>query len=171
MKHPLRNLRVVEKCPASWQEMTGGDQVRYCGQCKQNVYNLLEMTEDEALSLLAASEGKLCVRFYQRRDGTVVTSDCSRVVRTAARTKGVVATVFSCLGLGALATFLFPVMGGPAPPAETMVASYSKRVRQIDRELETVKDPEEKRVLLAMRSGYLKNLVDLRERLQRESAD
>ena len=34
------------------------------------------MTEEEALKLVEEREGRLCVRFYQRRDGTVLTTDC-----------------------------------------------------------------------------------------------
>ena len=34
------------------------------------------MTEDAALKLVEEREGRLCIRFYQREDGTVLTSDC-----------------------------------------------------------------------------------------------
>jgi hypothetical protein len=34
------------------------------------------MTEAEARSVVAERDGRVCVRFYQRRDGTVLTSDC-----------------------------------------------------------------------------------------------
>jgi hypothetical protein len=34
------------------------------------------MTEEEALKLVEEREGRLCVRFYQREDGTVITRDC-----------------------------------------------------------------------------------------------
>jgi len=56
--------------------MDGDDQVRFCRECSRNVYNLSEMTQDEAQRIVAEREGRLCVRFYQRRDGTVLTSDC-----------------------------------------------------------------------------------------------
>ena len=56
--------------------MEGDDRVRFCGECELNVYNLSSMTEDEALKLVEEREGRLCVRFYQREDGTVLTSDC-----------------------------------------------------------------------------------------------
>jgi hypothetical protein len=50
--------------------------VRFCGQCNLNVYNLSGMTRDEAESLIARNEGRLCVRFYKRRDGSIITQDC-----------------------------------------------------------------------------------------------
>jgi hypothetical protein len=34
------------------------------------------MTRDEAESLVARHEGRLCVRFYRRFDGSIITQDC-----------------------------------------------------------------------------------------------
>lgn len=63
--------------------MQGSPQIRHCGVCRSNVYNLSEMTEEQAESLLARND-ELCVRYYRRNDGTIVTSDC-RPVQTASR--------------------------------------------------------------------------------------
>ena len=41
---PLEQIRVASPCHANWDEMTGTDQARFCGQCRKNVYNLSEMT-------------------------------------------------------------------------------------------------------------------------------
>jgi len=56
--------------------MDGDNRVRFCRECSRNVYNLSAMTEREDRRVVAEREGRLCVRFYQRRDGTVLTSDC-----------------------------------------------------------------------------------------------
>jgi hypothetical protein len=56
--------------------MTGDNRVRHCQECKLNVYNLSEMTRSEAERLIAGREGRLCVRFYRRADGTILTRDC-----------------------------------------------------------------------------------------------
>jgi hypothetical protein len=48
-----------------------------------NVYNLSDMTKLEAENLLTVSEGRLCVRFYRREDGTVLTADCPVGLRAA----------------------------------------------------------------------------------------
>ena len=69
-------LEFASPCPASWDEMEGDERVRSCGECDQNVYNFSEMTEDEALALLREREGRVCVRVYQRDDGTSLTKDC-----------------------------------------------------------------------------------------------
>jgi hypothetical protein len=56
--------------------MIGTDRVRFCGQCNLNVYNLSSMTKIQAESLIADTEGRLCVRFYRRADGSILTRDC-----------------------------------------------------------------------------------------------
>ncbi len=73
---PLNNIRIASPCSADWNEMYGSERKRFCGDCKLNVYNLSDMTKDEAENLLMKSEGRLCVRFYQRADGSVITQDC-----------------------------------------------------------------------------------------------
>lgn len=74
--NPLDNVRVASPCSADWNEMYGDDRKRFCSDCKLNVYNLSDMTRQEAESLLLNWEGRLCVRFYRRADGTVLTKDC-----------------------------------------------------------------------------------------------
>jgi hypothetical protein len=65
--------------------MRGDDQVRFCGKCRLNVYNLSGMSRRQAEALLGRSEGRVCVRFYRRPDGTVMTRDCGTVARGLAR--------------------------------------------------------------------------------------
>jgi hypothetical protein len=75
----LPNIRVASPCRADWNKMTkldGDDRVRACADCNKNVYNLSEMTRDEAEALILAKEGRLCVRYYQRHDGTILLKDC-----------------------------------------------------------------------------------------------
>jgi len=76
----LQYVKVAAPCPASWQNMTPVDtdpeRVRFCTQCRMNVYNLSEMTQPEAEGLLRSHEGRLCVRYFQRSDGTILTKDC-----------------------------------------------------------------------------------------------
>jgi len=77
----LDNIQVAAPCPMSWEKMSGDDRVRHCQECKLNVYNLSEMTRRDAESLISSREGRLCVRFYRRADGTVLTRDCPRGLR------------------------------------------------------------------------------------------
>ncbi len=73
---PLNNIKIASPCSARWEEMFGNERKRFCGECKLNVYNLSGMTKYDAENLLLVSEGRLCVRYFQRNDGTVLTADC-----------------------------------------------------------------------------------------------
>lgn len=107
--NPLNNLKIASPCEANWDEMQGDQRKRFCGECKLNVYNLSGMTKTEAEELLSNSEGRLCVRFYQRTDGTVLTEDCpvgwakikQRVSKTAAAFASLIIGLVSGLGLTA----------------------------------------------------------------------
>lgn len=74
----LDDIRVASPCPADWSKMAGDDRVRHCNACNLNVYDLSEMTREEATRLVFETEGRVCARFYRRNDGTVVTNDCPR---------------------------------------------------------------------------------------------
>src|SRR6266550_4734700 len=85
---PLEVLDIADPCTVDWNEMRGdgGDaRVRFCHHCSLNVYNLSEMTRDAAETLVAEREGRLCVRFYRRADGTVITRDCENAWKRAAK--------------------------------------------------------------------------------------
>mgnify|MGYP007088033300 CR=1 FL=1 len=73
---PLNNIKIASPCSADWSAMTGDERKRFCGDCKLHVYNLSGMTKYDAENLLRNNEGGLCVRYFQRADGTVMTSDC-----------------------------------------------------------------------------------------------
>ena len=113
---PLNNIKIASPCPADWNEMYGDDRKRFCGDCKLNVYNLSGMTKDEAESLIMNAEGRLCVRFYKRADGSVITADCpvgwaklkhrTRVYATA------VASLLMALFTGVLFVSFFSKQGG-----------------------------------------------------------
>lgn len=77
--NPLDNVRIAAPCPASWDAMTGDARVRFCSSCELSVYNLSGMSKRDAEALLqnaADGGGRLCVRFYRRADGTILTREC-----------------------------------------------------------------------------------------------
>ncbi|MFK7986564.1 MAG: hypothetical protein AB8I08_11120 [Sandaracinaceae bacterium] len=98
-------ITVTNPCTESWEGMRGDGPVRHCGLCKKNVYNLSAMTAEEAEQTVQEREGRLCVRFYRRADGTVSTVDCApmrfaALRRTARRTMtGAAALLVALLGL------------------------------------------------------------------------
>ena len=74
--NPPFKIKITSPCPARWEDMGGDDRVRFCDQCRKNVYNLSAMTAREAQELMTGKSSDLCVRIYQRADGTVMTEDC-----------------------------------------------------------------------------------------------
>ncbi len=74
--NPLEHVKVAEPCPANWDNMCGNEQVRFCGQCNLSVYNLSGMTRHEAEAFVTRAEGRVCVRFFRRADGTLLTENC-----------------------------------------------------------------------------------------------
>lgn len=82
----LNRVRVASPCNARWEDMTGDERVRFCGQCQKNVFNLSALSRTEAERLVREKEGKFCGRFHQRRDGRMLTADCS-VGRQRQRTR------------------------------------------------------------------------------------
>jgi hypothetical protein len=105
--NPLKHVRVAAPCPADWDRMRGDERVRFCDQCSLNVYNLSGMTRREAEALLTQAEGRLCVRFYRRRDGTILTNNCPvglralkrRASKVASATLSAVVSFFAGLGI------------------------------------------------------------------------
>jgi hypothetical protein len=100
---PLANVLVAAPCPADWDGMIGGDRVRFCSQCELNVYNLSAMSKFEAESLIARTEGRLCVRFYRRKDGSILTDNCPVGLRALKRRALRIKTAVASSLLGFLA--------------------------------------------------------------------
>lgn len=96
----LEGVHVASPCSAKWDEMIGDERVRHCLDCQKNVYNLSAMGREEAERLLQERAGKeLCVRFYRRADGTILTDDCPVGVKRRRRKKVALAVA----GAGAMA--------------------------------------------------------------------
>jgi hypothetical protein len=97
LSSPLDNLKIAAPCSADWDQMFSFEdkRVRFCSQCDLNVYNLSDMSRQEAEDLITKTEGRLCVRFYRRADGSVLTRNCpvglKKIKQRAARVAKVVA--------------------------------------------------------------------------------
>ena len=101
--NPLEQVRVAAPCRADWEQMVGDERMRYCDQCSLHVYNLSGMTRREAEALVASAEGRLCVRFYRRADGTILTRNCPVGLSALKRRAAHVATATMTAVLGLLA--------------------------------------------------------------------
>lgn len=102
--NPLQNFKIASPCSTNWEEMPDNARRRYCGQCKLNVYNLSGMLKQEAEKLLLESEESLCVRFFQRADGTAITKDYPIGWQTLKKRVSRAATAF--------VSILFGLLGG-----------------------------------------------------------
>jgi hypothetical protein len=118
----LNGLRVASPCDASWEEMEGDDLVRFCRHCQKNVYNLSGMSRREAAEFVRETEGRLCVRFYRRRDGTLLTDNCAVGFRAARR------LLLKCVGsIAATALGLFGVLSPVLGPPITGEVAFHRR--------------------------------------------
>jgi len=122
-RNTLNHVRIATPCKADWDQMTGNERVRFCSQCTLNVYNLSGMTRADAESLIARTEGRLCVRFYRRSDGSIITKDCPVGLRAIRRRMSNVAKAVSSAVMGLLAGLgVYGVVSSAVPiaPQRTM---------------------------------------------------
>ncbi|TWT98518.1 hypothetical protein [Stieleria varia] len=71
----LDHLVIKTPCTMDWGLMDGDNRKRFCSRCEKHVYDVSQMTRDEALELFAG-DGTICAKIYRRPDGTIVTSEC-----------------------------------------------------------------------------------------------
>jgi hypothetical protein len=111
--------------------MRGNDRVRHCGQCEKNVYNLSGMTRDQATALVTQNEGNLCVRFYCRADGTMLTQDCPVGMMAAVRKRVL-------LVAGVAVAFLFAAISFATAGGFVLYRMSQANDRQMPEPLQTV---------------------------------
>jgi hypothetical protein len=121
----LNTVRIASPCRASWNAMEGDDRARFCGTCRKHVYNLSALTAAEAVALVERTEGRLCGRFYRRRDGSVLTTDCPVGARRFRDGRLRQAATWGVLGLASVLSAAHLVASGagtrmcgpPSPPS------------------------------------------------------
>lgn len=73
----LDDVIIAAPCPVKWEQMQGDERVRFCASCEKNVFNISELTRNEAELFLKQRAGNLgCLRLFRRADGTIITKDC-----------------------------------------------------------------------------------------------
>lgn len=102
MAFNVDEIRVASPCHARWNDMTGDERARFCGQCQKHVYNLSAMTRAQIETLVREKEGKFCGRFYRRADGRMLTADCPSRLRRVRERIARVGGVFCALFLSAM---------------------------------------------------------------------
>jgi len=115
----LQQVRVASPCKERWDGMAGDERVRFCDRCEKNVYDLSALTASQAEALLRERGESMCVRFFRRSDGTVLTSDCpvggegKRFWRRV--TKVAVASGLAAAGITMATATIETTTGGAAP--------------------------------------------------------
>jgi hypothetical protein len=72
----LPKTKIAAPCHARWEDMAGDERSRFCAQCDKRVYNFSRMSPEEISQFILDREGRACVRFYQRTDGTMLLENC-----------------------------------------------------------------------------------------------
>lgn len=127
----LDEIEIASPCTVPWNDMRGDDRVRFCGQCRQNVYNVEALGREEARRLVREREGRMCVRILRRDDGTVVTADCWTRLR-AARRRGIACFLATLLVVGwaELVAIRFGLQAlrriGARPPTPAFAVSFDR---------------------------------------------
>lgn len=118
MSNKLDQIQIPVPCASDWEEMTGNDRIRYCAECKKNVYNLSKMTRREAEALIATKRGGLCARIVRNPDGTIHTETLPAILPADGRRASPVAAalVMAIMGLSPNAVaHPSSMMHNPAP--------------------------------------------------------
>ena len=130
----LDELTVPIQCFVPWDSLNGDDVARHCSSCNQTVHNVSAMSTVEAAAFVAANEHNVCLRFYKRPDGTIITRDCQEEIPL--RQKGVIRRagllILSWLGLSLIAGCGLCVQGKPATPKRGGQQANPVEVKQGD---------------------------------------
>jgi hypothetical protein len=122
-RHALNVLQVASPCDASWDQMSGDAQRRFCTHCNKFVHDLSAMPTDQAEKLVCESAGSLCVRFARdARTGAVLTLDYRPPPRRPSRARGVAVIASILAAMSFAATWAaYRVLRKPALPVPTMI--------------------------------------------------
>lgn len=161
-KSPLDRVTVAAPCDAGWENMVGNERVRFCAKCSMNVYNLSGMTKTDAERLVVQAEGRLCIRFYRRADGTIMTKNCPIGLRALKVRAARVATATASAALSFFAGLLAAAGLRERPPAAT--TSRVIEVQEVLREPVEVAGPP---VMGDFREQPIADYVDGRMEIRR----
>lgn len=108
-------------CPVSWDDMAGGAESRFCGECRCQVFDFAQMEPRAVKARLEASGGQLCAR-VTRKQGRIQmlappSLPAAEIPRKAERATAIAAGLFGAwLGLAA-------AQASASPPSPALAAS------------------------------------------------
>jgi len=160
----LDGLKVVKACPASWNGMKGTDQVRFCTQCSLKVYNISNMDRQVAENLIGNPEGRVCVRYYLRPDGKIMTADCPTAIRKRVKFMSILTSIFSVFGVA----WVSPVMGAAKASNSVILKSEVRQLREVDNDLQHPEPRDDRKALLETQSNLRKRIKAVAEQIRAE---
>lgn len=133
----LERIRIQKPCAADWDSMTGNERVRFCEHCNLTVNDLSRMSRSEALKLVSASGGRLCVRYVRLPDGSVRTADTPPpllygIARRASRLAAGAFTAALTLSANVAAQTRAPAGGGASDAAGAVALQGRARLSEAD---------------------------------------
>ena len=134
----IKRISVAAPCHEDWNLMKGDDRARFCGSCRETVFDLSELTESDVHALLAEHGHDICVQFYQRKDGTVMTKDCRPGVKKRRRNRVLVA---GAIGLGSFG-YAGWQLAAAKEPAPCVLDASPPRGDAVPQELEPYESDE-----------------------------
>ena len=146
--NPQPPLKIESPCPKAWEEMTGDAKCRFCDHCQLHVHNLSAMTERERTRFTANANGRTCIAYVVRQDGSMITEGrWTRWLRPLRKVQ--------VAGLAVLATllpFLFSACATKRPSGMTkgkmMAPGSGKRVMLLGEAPTTMIAPVNDRMVL-----------------------
>ncbi|CAN5434176.1 hypothetical protein BH10ACI2_BH10ACI2_09640 [soil metagenome] len=84
-KSSVDSVEVKNPCTEDWNKMHGNARVRFCDHCAKDVKNLSAVTRKEAMRLVRALDGNICVRYVKdpATGRPLFASHFSRITRVA----------------------------------------------------------------------------------------
>lgn len=147
-KKVVEQFRPASSCGQNWNKLSGTDKIRFCEECKLQVYNFKDMDDEEAASAVFQREAINGATLYRRRDGTFLTQDCPvgakrKRVMVIAATIGALVLVGSFVLVSSMPPpeeqpsvqspdAVAPESKGGAEPATESTSAESTRVSTID---------------------------------------
>lgn len=87
-----KQIEIKTPCTADWDSMIGNDRVRFCEHCNLSVNDLSQLTPKRVRRLITKSNGRLCVRYRRRPDGSPVIKELPARLLTIGRRVSRIAT-------------------------------------------------------------------------------
>ena len=125
--------------------MVGTERERFCSSCELNVYNISSMGSLEAERFLAERAGsKVCVQFFRRKDGTILSDNCPKGLRAMRdRSKQLLRLASSFVAL-LVSNFAAALANEPAKTKPINSGSSASHVERGEPTLKTDGPPEQR---------------------------